>query len=54
MNQANYQGIKRFKVCIFWISISFMTTIFLSSCLPLKQTYGGWEYQGARVLSEFT
>ena len=29
-----------------------MVTIFLCSCLPLKQTYGEWEDQGVRVRGE--
>jgi hypothetical protein len=29
-----------------------MATISLSSCFPLKQTYGEWEDQGVRVLGE--
>ena len=42
----------KFKVFIFLVSISCMATIFLSSCLPLKQTYGEWEDQGVKVLGE--
>ena len=41
-----------FKACISWIFLACMATIFLSSCLPLTQTYGDWTDQGVKVLGE--
>jgi hypothetical protein len=52
MNKTNYKQLDKFNSCIFSISIACMATIFLSSCLPLTQTYGDWTDQGVKVLGE--
>jgi hypothetical protein len=52
MNKTNYKQLDKFNSWIFSISIACMATIFLSSCLPLTQTYGDWTDQGVKVLGE--